>query len=77
LPETIVFVTHSVDEAIHLGSKIAALTYRPGTVKRDLRVQLPRARDSSEPEFNKLKRELAPPVMAERQRFAGEEVRGA
>jgi len=77
LRKTIVFVTHSIDEAIHLGSRIAVLTYRPGTVKRDLQVQLPRPRDSSETEFNRLKRELARLVMEEQQRFAEDEVRGA
>ena len=44
--KTIVFVTHSIEESIYLADRIVVLTYRPGTVKRDLRVELPRPRDS-------------------------------
>ncbi len=73
LGKTIVFVTHSIDEALYLGSRIVVLTYRPGTVKRDVQVCLPRPRDPSEAEFNRLKRELARLVMEEQQRFTEEE----
>jgi NitT/TauT family transport system ATP-binding protein len=76
LRKTVVFVTHSIDEAIYLGSRIVVLTYRPGTVKRDMQVLLPRPRDTSEAEFNRLKRELSHLVMEEQQRFAEDEVRG-
>ena len=39
---TSVFVTHSVDEAVFLGSRIVVLSKRPGQVALDLRVDLPR-----------------------------------
>lgn len=39
---TSVFVTHSVDEAVFLGSRIIVLTKRPGPIALDLRVDLPR-----------------------------------
>jgi NitT/TauT family transport system ATP-binding protein len=74
--KTVIFVTHSIDEAIYLGTRIVALTYRPGTVKRDLPVDLPRPRDPSEAEFNRLKRELTALVMEEQQRFADAEASG-
>jgi NitT/TauT family transport system ATP-binding protein len=74
--KTVIFVTHSIDEAIYLGTRIVALTYRPGSVKRDLQVTLPRPRDPSEPAFNQLKRELTELVMEEQQRFADAEVHG-
>ncbi len=34
--KTIVFVTHSIEEAVYLGSRVVILTYRPGTIKRDV-----------------------------------------
>ena len=40
---TSVFVTHSVDEAVFLGSRIVVLSKRPGRVALDLTVDLPRA----------------------------------
>ena len=40
---TSVFVTHSADEAVFLGSRIVVLTARPGRVALDLRVDLPRS----------------------------------
>ncbi|MEU1588396.1 ABC transporter ATP-binding protein [Micromonospora sp. NPDC005710] len=39
---TCVFVTHSVDEAVFLGSRVIVLTRRPGRVALDLDVDLPR-----------------------------------
>ncbi|XVU20747.1 ABC transporter ATP-binding protein [Actinoplanes sp. CA-054009] len=40
---TCVFVTHSVDEAVFLGSRVIVLTPRPGRVALDLPIDLPRA----------------------------------
>ena len=68
LKKTILFVTHSIEEAIYLADRIVVMTYRPGTVKRDLLVELPRPRDPAAPEFNALKRELGQLVMEEQQR---------
>jgi taurine transport system ATP-binding protein len=39
---TTVFVTHSADEAVFLGTRIIVLTKRPGTVALDLPINLPR-----------------------------------
>ncbi|WP_369214177.1 ABC transporter ATP-binding protein [Streptomyces flavofungini] len=39
---TTVFVTHSADEAVFLGSRIVVLTRSPGTVALDLPIDLPR-----------------------------------
>jgi ABC-type nitrate/sulfonate/bicarbonate transport system ATPase subunit len=41
---TIVFVTHSVDEAIYLSSRVVVFTSRPGRVRHVLDVQLPGSR---------------------------------
>src|SRR6195952_845199 len=77
LKKTIIFVTHSIEEAIYLADRIVLMTYRPGTVKRDIFVELPRLRDPSAPEFNALKRELGQLVMEEQQRHHEAEIRAA
>ena len=65
---TIVFVTHSIEESIYLADRTIVMTYRPGTIKRDVAIDLPRPRDPSDPEFNRLKRMLGEMVMEEQQR---------
>ena len=77
LKKTIIFVTHSIEEAIYLADRIVVMTYRPGTVKRDLVVKLPRLRDPAAPAFNDLKRELGQLVMEEQQRHHNDELRAA
>jgi NitT/TauT family transport system ATP-binding protein len=77
LKKTILFVTHSIEEAIYLADRIVVMTYRPGTVKRDIIVDLPRPRDPASPEFNVLKRELGMLVMEEQQRHHSDELRMA
>jgi NitT/TauT family transport system ATP-binding protein len=66
--KTIIFVTHSIEESIYLADRIVVMTYRPGTIKRDIRVAIPRPRDSAAPAFNDLKRELSGLVMEEQNR---------
>jgi len=75
LKKTIIFVTHSIEEAIYLADRIVVMTYRPGTVKRDILVDLPRLRDPAAPEFNALKRELGMLVMEEQQRHHDAEMK--
>jgi NitT/TauT family transport system ATP-binding protein len=41
---TIIFVTHNVREAVRLGDRVVLLTFRPGRVKREYNVDLPRPR---------------------------------
>ena len=41
---TIVFVTHNVREAVRLGDRVVLLTFRPGQVKREYKIDLPRPR---------------------------------
>jgi len=77
LKKTVIFVTHSIEEAIYLADRIVVMTYRPGTVKRDIVVDLPRMRDPSDPEFNALKRELGQLVMEEQQRHHEAEIKSA
>ena len=43
--KTLVFVTHSIDEAIILGDRVALMTHRPGRIKELIDVGIPRPRD--------------------------------
>lgn len=67
--KTIIFVTHSIEEAIYLADRIVVMSYRPGTIKKDIKVDMPRLRNPTSPEFNALKKELSGLVMAEQMRF--------
>jgi len=67
--KTVIFVTHSIEEAIYLADRIVVMTYRPGTVKQDRLVDLPRPRDPASSVFNDLKRELCVLVMEEQDNY--------
>lgn len=59
--KTILFITHDVEEAIFLGDSIYVMTARPGRLKKNIKVPLPRPRDyhhKSSAEFLDLKQEL-------------------
>ena len=45
---TIIFVTHNVREAARLGDRVIVMTFRPGRIKREFRVDLPRPRQIEE-----------------------------
>ncbi|HUX90812.1 MAG TPA: ABC transporter ATP-binding protein [Gallionellaceae bacterium] len=73
LKKTIIFVTHSIEESIYLADRIVVMTYRPGTIKKDISVTMPHPRDPSSAEFNDLKKELSLLVMEEQSRHNREE----
>jgi len=47
---TIIFVTHNVREAVRLGDRVVLMTFRPGRVKREFSITLPRPRSLEDPE---------------------------
>lgn len=56
--KTMVLVTHSIEESILLSDHIVVLTRRPGRVKAEIRVDLPRPRSEDDPQFIALKRRI-------------------
>lgn len=46
--KTIIFITHSIEEAVYLSDRVAVMTKNPGTIKEIIDVNLPRPRDNGE-----------------------------
>jgi NitT/TauT family transport system ATP-binding protein len=63
---TVLFVTHSIDEALLLADRILVFSPRPGRIAADIRVDLPRPRAPQSDAFSALARELRGLVGAER-----------
>lgn len=55
---TVIFVTHSVDEATFLATRIVSLTNLPGSVGLSLYVELPYPRVRTEPSFLEIRQEF-------------------
>jgi NitT/TauT family transport system ATP-binding protein len=56
--KTMVLVTHSIEEAILLSDHVVVLTRRPGRVKAEIRVDLPRPRSEADPSFVALRQRI-------------------
>lgn len=56
--KTIVFVTHSIDEAIFLGDRVVLMSKRPGRILKIFDINIKRMRDRLNPDFLKLKQEI-------------------
>jgi NitT/TauT family transport system ATP-binding protein len=56
--KTVIFITHSVDEACYLADRIVVMTSRPGTIKEIFNVTIPRPRDRASVEFAQLRKTI-------------------
>ena len=66
--KTVIFVTHDIEEAIFLASRVLVMSARPGRIKADLPVDLPHPRHytiKTSPEFSALKARLTEEIRAE------------
>ena len=66
--KTVLFVTHDIDEAVFMGSRVVVMSARPGRIKLDRTVPIAHPRHWSvktSPEFSELKAELMEQVRVE------------
>jgi len=65
---TVLFVTHDIEEALLLSDRVYVMTARPGTIKAEVKVNLPRPRFvemETSPEFLELRRQLLDLIRSE------------
>lgn len=55
---TMIMVTHDIEEAVYLGDRVVIMSERPGTIKRELDVNLPRPRCRTDAAFLNLRKEI-------------------
>jgi NitT/TauT family transport system ATP-binding protein len=66
--KTVLFVTHDIEEAIFLASRVVVMTARPGRIKAEVPVDLPHPRDyrmKTSPQFSELKARLTEEIRVE------------
>jgi NitT/TauT family transport system ATP-binding protein len=55
---TVIFITHNVDEAVYLADRVLILTPRPTKVKYEVPIRLPRPRDRTEQSFIEVRKDI-------------------
>ncbi|OEU49220.1 MAG: hypothetical protein BA866_11445 [Desulfobulbaceae bacterium S5133MH15] len=61
--KTVLFITHSIEEAILLADRIILFTVRPGRIQQELQLTLPRPRDIFSKEVVEIRRQLLQKLM--------------
>jgi NitT/TauT family transport system ATP-binding protein len=75
--QTVLFITHDIEEAVLLADRVCVMTARPGRIKKSIEVRMPRPRSielTTSPEFNALRREVLELIREESMRAAMERV---
>jgi NitT/TauT family transport system ATP-binding protein len=73
--QTVLFITHDIEEALLLADRVCVMTARPGRIKKSIDVEIPRPRAfevTTSPEFNALRREVLALIRAESEHAAME-----
>jgi ABC-type nitrate/sulfonate/bicarbonate transport system ATPase subunit len=73
--QTVLFVTHDIEEALLLADRVCVMTARPGRIKKsiDVRLARPRALEiTASPEFNALRLDVLALIREESQRAASQ-----
>lgn len=52
---TVVFITHNIEEAVYLAERVLILTNKPAKIKEEVKVDLPRPRDVTAPDFIRIR----------------------
>jgi NitT/TauT family transport system ATP-binding protein len=71
---TVLFVTHDVEEAVYVSDRVVVMTNRPGRIKKEVKVDLPRPRSYemvSSPEFGALHGQVIESIRGESLAAAG------
>jgi ABC-type nitrate/sulfonate/bicarbonate transport system ATPase subunit len=71
--KTVLFITHDIDEALFLGDRVYVMTARPGRIKEEVDVHIPRPRGVevlTSPEFVELKRRVTDLIREETMKSA-------
>ena len=55
---TIIFVTNHIEEALYLADRVLVMTNCPATIKQEFKIDLPRPRDYTDPEFLRLRQTI-------------------
>ena len=75
--QTVLFITHDIEEAVLLADRVCVMTARPGRIKKSIEVRMPRPRSielTTSPEFNALRRAVLELIRQESLRAAMERV---
>lgn len=71
--QTVLFITHDIEEALLLADRVCVMTARPGRIKKSIEVRIPRPRAievTTSPEFNALRREVLALIREESEQAA-------
>jgi NitT/TauT family transport system ATP-binding protein len=63
--KTVVFVTHSIREAVYLADRVVVMTSAPGRIKQVFDIELPEVRDRFAPEFTRYEADITRVVKEE------------
>ncbi len=72
--KTILFVTHNVREAVRLADRVLVFTARPGSIKKEYRIELPHPRDVNDPNTIRYAQWIGASLREEVEKFLKEEV---